>query len=715
MIANFFKNDQQMLKNKSFVCREIIVDSSFDYERLFNDIFFRQLPQNSYLQFTYFCSRDSEYLVKDFRERHSVRGGNIAPMIDALCDEFQNTARPFTTKLFVSIICDKTQLESADELLTKYFDDKNGDSNFRDEFSRFMSRDKLQQVKIGDDLFEDKPFSHVWHSLGAFYDKLIHTESDFVMCFTIKNKWRTIDDLDKIIFREKLKSFISFSKNKDKFVKAVIAKGDLSSLFDCDINVFSSLLDHHLVSALLMTEMSVNTGIEKHKEPSRKDICARFPFEFSEELFHKSVKDNENFFDASDISSRIPFMFHQNQPKQTDMLLVNDHIIGGIDTKYRNSLIFGYPGSGKVVFSKTMAFLAYARGEKVIFFTRDFENMLPLSAAPHQVIHISEEDGKSISLNPFSLSAEGLEEPEKSEFFESLVDFVLAYFNIPPSSINDPLHEQPRYKLLQYKIFSIINEYYNVYGRELELKHIVSAYLNDDSSDGNDYKEVFLSFDENEPLYQRHFSGKSCFALQEDIVIMKLSERYYSTPVYDKLVASILLHLNYSQRIFSYKTHVNFFYDEFFSCNSSNLRLFERFYYSGRMANWKMHILAQSFGKLLDKDKEKLTRIGKLILSNSHNLLLMKVPTEDLELMEKLHCLSADVNKMCEKIYCNHFPNNYEHIGFLLVASDRNTASFQKLYAMDFFERFMTAGKDNSGVAKPCSEQLDDNLLLNME
>lgn len=622
MISNFLKNNNNKLI--SFVFREIIIDLSFDYERLFNDIFFRQLPANSYFQFTYFCSRSTKRSIKDFKIRHSVRGDGIAAMIDSLCDEFQNTARPFITKLFVSIICDKTQLESADKLLTKYFDDNNGDSNFTDEFYRFMSYDKLQHMRIGDELFLDKPFSSAFHSLGDFYNKLTHVEGDFAMCFTIKDKWRTISDLDNIIFYEKMKSFIPFIKYKDKFDKALIAKEEFFSLFDCDINVFSNSSDWHLCSALSMSGMHLKCRKEQSKLLSKEEISSRFPFKFSEELFHKSVKDNKNFFDASDISSRISFLFHQNQPKQNDMLLVND---GGIDTKYRNSLILGYPG----LENKTMAFLAYARGEKVIFFTRDFENMLPLSAAPHQVIHISEEDGKSISLNPFSLSVEGLEEPEKSEFFESLVDFVLAYFDFPPSSIDEPSHEQPRYRLLRYKIFSIINEYYNVYGRELELKHIVSAYLNDNSPYSNaDYKAVFLSFDENEPLYQKHFSGQSRFSLEEDIVIMKLSEHYYSSPEYNKLIASILLHLNYSQRAFSSKLLVNFFYDEFFSCNSSNLRLFERFYYNGRLSNWKMHILAQSFVKLFDEDdKKKLTEIGELILSNSHNLLLKKVPIED--------------------------------------------------------------------------------------
>lgn len=352
-----------------------------------------------------------------------------------------------------------------------------------------------------------------------------------------------------------------------------------------------------------------------------------------------------------------------------------------------NGGVFATSGGGKSVFLNMLAFVSYARMDRV--FILDYDNSFTglIESTEGQYLELNPEI-KPISFNPFS------ELKNKDELMEEL-PYLSAFIYLLGSSKSVSRAEEDE-KLIKTEMQQLIVSQYDMLKTKLEITHIRDAILKEHGEDKrfSDFARQLGQYCRN-GMYEKWFSGPCEFTMEKDIMAVEFKGVENHEDLRDPLIMLLLYHIGkvmYSPN--PNKPRVQIILDEAHRFIGKNPRMddfIEQAYRRARKFNGSIIIATQGFDDIYDG--EHLSKAGKAIINNTEHIFLLKQTTPSVEGVIKSKLFGLDALNERELRSVRTKKGEYSEIFAISGSSERKTI-FRLLMPPFFYYLTTTDQKD---------------------
>lgn len=496
---------------------------------------------------------------------------------------------------------------------------------------------------------------------------------------------------------EMFRKFQSVKKESIDILDRVDEKKEELYEFDMDILISGTDYKDALLNAQVIESFWNKSGdgyskikIDKTKGIHHLALLNSLPMAASKEYFYNIGGKFRTLFsnqiahfipleaDSTGEGFNLPLATRRGNLAFLDLFVSSTNFNGGV---------FATSGAGKSVFLNMLAFMSWARKDKVCVL--DYDNSFTglIESTNGQYLELNP-DIKPISFNPFS------DLNSREELMEEL-PYLSSFIYLLGSSKSTARAEEDE-KLIKTEMQQIISSQYNMLKTKLEITHIRDAILKEHGEDKrfSDFARQLGQYCRN-GMYEKWFSGPCEFSMEKDIMAVEFKGVENHEDLRDPLIMLLLYHIGkimYSPD--PNKPRVQIILDEAHRFIGKNPRMddfIEQAYRRARKFNGSIIIATQGFDDIYDGNG--LSRGGRAIINNTEHIFLLKQTTPSVEGVIKSKLFGLDNLNERELRSVRTRKGEYSEIFAISGSSERKTI-FRLLMPPFFYYLTTTDQKD---------------------
>ncbi len=370
-----------------------------------------------------------------------------------------------------------------------------------------------------------------------------------------------------------------------------------------------------------------------------------------------------------------------------------------------NGFVVATSGAGKSVFLNMLAYMSYARGDRI--FILDYDNSFTglIDSIDGQYLELNPEI-KAISFNPFS----GIQSRE--ELIEEL-PYLSSFIYLLGSSKSTTRAEEDE-KLIKTELQQIILKQYEIAHEKLEITFIRDAIMKEYAATDTRFSDFARQLGQycRNGMYEKWFSGPCEFSMDKDMMAVEFKGVDAHEDLRDPLVMLLLYHIGkvmYSTD--PNKPRIQIILDEAHRFLGKNKRMddfIDQAYRRARKFNGSMIIATQGFDDIYSASGG-LSRAGSTIMNNSANKIFLKQTSTSTNLMINADLFGFDSTD--EKLLRSIKTRKREYSEMFFISPDDMKSVFRLIMPKFFYYLSTTDQQDK----KKIQEYMDVYELSKME